>query len=64
MPKMKTHKSLTKRFRLTGSGAVIAQNANRGHRKRFKSSRAIQKSTQLRLITGKVAKNVKKVMGL
>lgn len=31
MPKMKTHKGTAKRFRTTGSGKLVRQQANRRH---------------------------------
>jgi large subunit ribosomal protein L35 len=32
MPKLKTHKGLSKRFKLTASGKVKHKKANRGHK--------------------------------
>ncbi len=39
MPKMKTHTGAGKRFRITGSGKVLRQRANRAHYNEHKSSR-------------------------
>lgn len=58
MPKIKTHKSLQKRVRITGAGAVVVRHANVGHRKRFKSTRAKQKSSQTQTLTGAIAKKI------
>ncbi len=44
MPKMKTHSSAKKRFKLTGSGKVKRFQANTSHRMRNKD-----KNTKLRL---------------
>ena len=42
MPKIKTHKSLTKRIKPSGSGKLIARHMSVAHRARFKSKRAKQ----------------------
>ena len=39
MPKMKTHSGAKKRFKLTGSGKLRRQQANRRHYLEHKSSR-------------------------
>jgi large subunit ribosomal protein L35 len=39
MPKMKTHSGAGKRFKITGSGKVTRQRANRAHYNEHKSSR-------------------------
>jgi large subunit ribosomal protein L35 len=39
MPKMKTHRSAAKRFRITGSGRVFRRHAFLGHLLRKKSSK-------------------------
>ncbi len=44
MPKLKTHSSAKKRFKVTGSGKIMHKRANSGHLKRKKS-----KSRKLRL---------------
>jgi large subunit ribosomal protein L35 len=44
--KLKTHKSASKRLKLTGTGKVLARHSGGAHRARFKSKRAKQKSTQ------------------
>ena len=38
MPKMKTHRGLAKRFRVTGSGKLMRRKAFRGHNYEKKSS--------------------------
>lgn len=62
MPKIKSHKSAVKRLTVTGSGKIKLHHANRGHRKRFKSSRAKQHSTQDQVIGGAIAKKLKGVL--
>jgi large subunit ribosomal protein L35 len=39
MPKMKTHKSGAKRYRVSGSGKLMREQAFRGHLNRKKSAR-------------------------
>lgn len=39
MPKMKTHKSGAKRYRVTGTGKIMRAQAGRGHLNQKKSSR-------------------------
>ncbi|HSX42339.1 MAG TPA: 50S ribosomal protein L35 [Candidatus Saccharimonadales bacterium] len=51
MPKLKTHKSASKRLKLTGAGKVVARHANTAHRARFKSKRSKQKSNQKQVLT-------------
>lgn len=40
MPKMKTHSSAKKRFKVTGTGKVLHWRANRSHLMRKKSKKA------------------------
>ncbi|WP_459554539.1 large ribosomal subunit protein bL35 [Lacunimicrobium album] len=58
MPKLKTHKAMSKRFKITATGKAIHRKANRGHK--FGHRRGERKS-QLRIdgcITGKQAKHI------
>ena len=43
MPKMKTHSGAAKRFRITGSGKILRQRANRRHLFEHKSSRVTRR---------------------
>jgi large subunit ribosomal protein L35 len=43
MPKMKTHSGAAKRFKLTGSGKVMRQRADRAHYNEHKSSRVTRR---------------------
>jgi large subunit ribosomal protein L35 len=50
MPKMKTHSSASKRFRVTGTGKVFRQHAFLGHNMRKKTAsrkRRLQASVQI-----------------
>jgi large subunit ribosomal protein L35 len=64
MPKMKTHRTSAKRFKVTGSGKVTRRQANRHHgNERFTSKR-------LRRLKGDVVvapadeKRIKKMLGI
>ncbi len=39
MPKLKTHKSTAKRFKITGSGKIVRSNMPKGHLRRRKPKR-------------------------
>ena len=43
MPKMKTHSGAGKRFKVTGSGKVMRQRADRAHYNEHKSSRVTRR---------------------
>ena len=43
MPKMKTHSGAAKRFRVTGTGKIMRQRANRNHLFEHKSSRVTRR---------------------
>ena len=64
MPKMKTHKGTAKRFRKTGSGKLVRQQANRRHIMEKKPS------TRTRRLDGRVdvapadVPRVKRLLGL
>ena len=63
MPKQKTHKGLSKRVKVTGSGKVKRHKSNGGHllsNKSGKQSRNIRQST---LVTGKNAATIKSLLG-
>lgn len=64
MPKLKTHKGTAKRMKLTGSGKVTRRRAFGTHllAKKSKSrKRAIKTSAT---VTGAMAKNVKRALGV
>jgi large subunit ribosomal protein L35 len=42
MPKMKTHKSAARRFKITGSGMIMRTKGMKGHFRRRKSTRTKQ----------------------
>ena len=63
MPKQKTHSGAKKRFKLTGSGKVKRQQANRRHYREHKSSRHTRRLASVTRVTGGQAKVVKKMLG-
>ena len=53
MPKIKTHKSTSKRFRLTGSGKVMRTRLGKSHLRRKKSSRIKAELPEMHEVTAK-----------
>lgn len=63
MPKMKTHSGAKKRFKITGSGKVKRQQANRRHYLEHKSSRLTRRLAGDKILAPGDAKTVKKMLG-
>ena len=63
MPKPKTHSGAKKRFKLTGSGKVKRQQANRRPYLEPQSSRLTRRLASDQIVTGGQAKVVKKMLG-
>ena len=64
MPKLKTHKGTAKRVKLTGTGKITRRRASGNHllsKKSMSRKRAI-KSTSV--VTGSIAKNIKRALGV
>lgn len=64
MPKLKTHKGTAKRIKLTSTGKFKRERAFGGHNLAKKSKsrkRAIKKSA---IVTGAMAKNIKRALGV
>jgi large subunit ribosomal protein L35 len=62
MPKIKTHKSTSKRFRLTGTGKLTRTSLGKSHLRRKKSKRALAKLPEMQVVTAKgQIKRVKKL---
>ncbi len=62
MPKMKTRRGAAKRFKVTGSGKIRRNKANKSHiltKKTSKRKRQLRKST---ILTGVEVKRVKKMI--
>jgi large subunit ribosomal protein L35 len=64
MPKLKTHKGTAKRVKITGSGKIMRLRASGNHLQAKKSKsrkRAINTTSE---VTGKMARNVKRSLGV
>jgi large subunit ribosomal protein L35 len=62
MPKMKTHSSAKKRFKLTGSGKVKRFQANTSHLMRKKSKKAKTRLSGSTLVTAVEVHRVKRLL--
>jgi len=63
MKKMKTRKSLTKRFRITKKGKVLRRQSFRGHLKVKKSRKKLRNLKRVIPLKEPYAKKVKKALG-
>ncbi len=62
MPKQKTHKGLSKRVKITGSGKVQRKRCNGSHLMSNKNAKRRKRIAGTSIITGLVAKNTKKML--
>jgi large subunit ribosomal protein L35 len=63
MPKMKTHSGSKKRFRLTGSGKVMREQANFRHYLENKSSRRTRRLSADLVVAPSDSKRIKRLLG-
>lgn len=63
MPKNKTHSGAKKRFRVTGSGKLMREQAGKRHLLEVKSSRRKRKLSQDQLVDKADLRQVKKLLG-
>jgi large subunit ribosomal protein L35 len=63
MPKNKTHSGAKKRFKLTGSGKVMHEQANRQHLFENKSSKRTRRLALDAQMSPADVKNVKRLLG-
>ncbi|WP_454049046.1 50S ribosomal protein L35 [Cellulomonas sp. Marseille-Q8402] len=63
MPKNKTHSGAKKRFRITGSGKVMREQANARHLLEHKSSRRTRRLATDQVVTPADAPRIKKLLG-
>ncbi|HLV59573.1 MAG TPA: 50S ribosomal protein L35 [Natronosporangium sp.] len=63
MPKMKTHTGMGKRVRVTGSGKLIKEQANRRHKLEHKSSRRKRRLAGTVPVAGADLRRVRKLLG-
>ncbi len=64
MPKHKSHSGAKKRFKLTGSGKVKRQQANRRHYLEHKSSRLTRRLKGDKLVSKGSIKQIKRMLGI
>ena len=63
MPKQKPHQGLLKRVRVTPTGKLLRRRAGRSHLMSGKSGQRRQRLRRPALITGKLARNIKRAIG-
>jgi large subunit ribosomal protein L35 len=63
MPKQKTHSGSKKRFKITGSGKIMKQQAGMRHNLEVKSAKRKARLNQDQVLAKSDAKNVKKLLG-
>jgi large subunit ribosomal protein L35 len=63
MPKQKTHSGTKKRFKLTGTGKVMKQQAGMRHNLEVKSSKRKRSLNQEQVLAPQDAKVIKKLLG-
>ena len=63
MPKNKTHSGAKKRFRLTGSGKVMREQANRRHLFESKPSTRTRRLAQDEVVAPADVSRIKKLLG-
>ena len=64
MPKMKTHKGTAKRVKITGTGKITRRRAFGAHLLAKKSKSRKRAINTTALVTGGVAKNIKRALGI
>lgn len=63
MPKNKTHSGAKKRFRVTGSGKIMREQANARHLLEHKSSRRTRRLAADQVVSAADAPKIKKLLG-
>ncbi|MPV37712.1 50S ribosomal protein L35 [Georgenia subflava] len=63
MPKMKTHSGAKKRFRVTGSGKLMREQANKRHLLEHKPSKRTRRLAQDQVVAPADVKKIKKLLG-
>ncbi|MDQ1249169.1 MAG: large subunit ribosomal protein [Actinomycetota bacterium] len=63
MPKIKTHSGSKKRFKITGSGKVLHERANKRHLLEGKSSRRTRRLTGTKELVKADARKVERLLG-
>ncbi len=63
MPKMKTHKGIKKRFKITANGKVRYKRSNAGHLMSGKSGNRCRSMRRPAIMQGTVQKRIKRALG-
>jgi large subunit ribosomal protein L35 len=63
MPKQKTHRAASKRFKLSKNGKLLHHMSNYFHKNIKKRSKSIRQGRQDKVLTGGQAKNIKRMIG-
>jgi large subunit ribosomal protein L35 len=63
MPKMKTHSGAKNRFRITGSGKILREQANRRHLLEYKSSSRTRRLAADVEVAPADVKRIKRLLG-
>ncbi|GAB4085150.1 50S ribosomal protein L35 [Myceligenerans cantabricum] len=63
MPKNKTHSGAKKRFRITGSGKLMREQANRRHLLEHKSTKRTRRLAQDQPVAQADVKQIKRLLG-
>jgi large subunit ribosomal protein L35 len=64
MPKKKIKNSVAKRFKVTKRGKVMFSHQYKGHLKINKSKSRLRRQKEPAVLTGKIAKKIKKLLGV
>ena len=62
MPKMKTHKGIAKRFRVTRTGKVLVRMSGKGHLMSGKSGKTVRQLRKWKQISGRDAHTIKRLL--
>jgi large subunit ribosomal protein L35 len=62
--KLKTRKIVAKRFKITASGKILRRAQNMRHLRRRKSKRQIRAYRVPKVVTGKIAIKIRRMLGL
>lgn len=64
MPKQKTKKLITKRIRVTKTGKLMRRRGFNRHLKANKSAKRLRNLKRPAVLTGPIAKKIKKILGV
>jgi large subunit ribosomal protein L35 len=62
MPKLKTHKATSRRFKLSGSGKLLRTRCGKSHLRRNRSKRAAREYDEMLPIAAADVKRIKKLL--